>query len=111
MLTPSQWSPESAPAVGTTLATGIGPYGIAVDDVAVYWTDRGGAFDLDGGWKACAGTGSLHKLLKSGGPDLTLASGLNCAGGVTVDATAIYWTELGTQPNTTTDGTVKKLAK
>jgi hypothetical protein len=95
----------------TTLATAVGPYAVAVDATDVYFTVRGAGFTPNVGWGNCAGLGSVHKVPKGGGTDTTLATGLNCPGPIAVDATTIYFAELGSAPTSVADGTIKKLAK
>ena len=59
-------------------------------------------------------TGNLYSLPKSGGAPKQLASGISLAYDLRVDATAIYWTSLGTTVDLETlnsDGKVEKINK
>ena len=61
-----------------TLASGQDtPWGIAVDDTSVYWTNQGAV-------------GSVDKVPLGGGKIVTIASGQQ-ATGIAVDATSVYW--------------------
>jgi hypothetical protein len=62
-----------------TLATGqSSPFGLAIDDTFVYWTDTG--------------AGAVRKVPKCGGGHSTvLAQGQDDALGLQVDSTKLYW--------------------
>jgi hypothetical protein len=72
------------PAVGdstTTLVSGVQhPFGMALDDTSVYYTD-------------CQ-AGLVMKVSKTGGAPLTLASDQHNCTGLTVDSTDVYFTTL-----------------
>ncbi len=66
----------------TTLASETAQaYGIAVDGVAVYWTDRN--------------SGAVRKVALDGGAPVTLAAAQNAPVGIAVDSTSVYWTNSG----------------
>jgi len=88
-----------------TLAAAAYPVAIALDANYAYWTERGAPKT------ACVGAGSIKRMPKAGGSIETLASGQTCLSGIAVDTSAVYWTELGTTPFVSADGTVKKVAK
>ena len=70
----------------TILASGlVGPLGIAVDNSYVYFTEYAGAN---------TGSGSIIKVLKTGGGQTTLVSGLHGPRGITVDGNNVYFTEV-----------------
>ncbi len=74
----------------TVLAKTPKSRGIASDDQYIFFTD-----ETDG---------TVNAVRKSGGPVRVIASGLSIPHAIAVDATSIYWTNLG-------DGTVMKTAK
>jgi hypothetical protein len=74
---------------------GYQPYGIAVDDVNVYFVD---------GVSDTPGRGSVYELPKSGGPSKILARGLDRPTAIVADATSVYVSVFG-------DGTIRKIAK
>jgi hypothetical protein len=76
----------------TVLASGVGFAGeqIAVDAARVYFVGNS--------------DGSVHAVPVDGGPVVTLATGQSGPGGIAVDATYVYWSNLGS-------GSVMKLAK
>jgi hypothetical protein len=97
----------------TTLASGLNaPVYIAVDATSVYWTEN---LVYNGGTSEQGnGTGVVKKVPKGGGTVTTLASGLNASGGIAVDSTNVYWSEIGTYTNgayNDNSGAVKKIAK
>jgi hypothetical protein len=68
------------------------PYGVAVDDSHIYWTN------------AAAGTVMACPLGGCNGSPLTLAVGQNLPVEIAVDDSNLYWANFG-------DGTIRKLAK
>jgi len=71
-----------------------GAYRLAVDDLFVYFVD-------------CQSPGAVRAVSKCGGPIVTLANNQDYPCSVTVDATTVYWTNLGTG----TDGAVLSVPK
>ena len=66
----------------TIIASGQSfPFGIAIDDTYVYWTNNG----------TNAG-GTVMKAPIAGDSVTTLASGQNFPLGIAVDGTSVYWT-------------------
>jgi hypothetical protein len=63
------------------------PFGIAIDDTDVYWTDWGTSPDFT--------DGAVKKVAKSGGAVRVLAEGLSRPFGIVVDATRAYFTMQG----------------
>jgi hypothetical protein len=99
-----QCDKEHCPGTLTTLATGRNaPGGIAVDDAFVYWTEIGD-FLADG--QASVLSGGVFRCAINGcnGQPTALASNLNRPSAIAVDATHIYWTDVG-------DGQIMMLAK
>ena len=73
-----------------TLATGqLNPEGIAVDSVAVYWTNAGTPSN------SAVPDGTVMKVAQGGGTPLILASGPS-PGEIAVDGTSVYWANFGT---------------
>jgi hypothetical protein len=71
--------PDGACSGGCVLATSTDPHAIAVDATHVYWTSPGLG---------------VMKVPKAGGATVTLATGVPGATGLTVDARAVYWTNI-----------------
>jgi hypothetical protein len=72
------------------------PTMLAVDATYVYYTD--------------ANAGTLSKVPIAGGAATVILSGLAFPTAICVDATSIYWINMGTAP-TFTDGAVMKVVK
>jgi hypothetical protein len=70
------------------------PWGIAVDECSVYWTNNN--------------AGTVVRRSKSGGPIITIAVGQSYPTGIVVDAQNVYWVTSGDGAGT---GTVMKWAK
>jgi hypothetical protein len=67
--------------VPATVASGqLNPFGVAIDDSYVYWTN------LEGG-------NNVMRVSKSGGTPSTLESGLGGALGIAVDSMHVYWVD------------------
>jgi hypothetical protein len=62
---------------------------LALDDEAVYWSSQG-TFREAGG--------SVNRVPKDGGPPTVIASEQAITLGIAVDATSVYWTNLGLTP-------------
>jgi hypothetical protein len=87
------------------LATGQDmPWGIAVDAVNVYFTNRPGTPECN------SDEGTLNSVPIAGGPVKTLASGLRCPSTIAVDDTGVYWVVNGSA-EPIGDGTVRRLPK
>jgi parallel beta-helix repeat protein len=67
---------------------------MAVDDRYLYWADYGQ-------------NGALHRVDKSGAPEVELVRGLNGVGQIVAHQGSIYWVEMGTA-NT---GTIKRVSR
>lgn len=80
--------------VVTPLAQAMRPSGLAVDKDAVYWTDQG--------------DNTVMKLTKADGKTHKLAEKQNVPGAITVDATSIYWINVGTAGN---PGSIMRISK
>jgi len=87
------------------------PLNVVVDANYVYWTDNGtvsspaNANDLlDGSVLACARPGPCTK-------PIVLASAQHAASGITIDDTAVYWTNAGAGGIGNGDGALMKVAK
>lgn len=85
--------------------------GIAVDETHVYYS----ALQLNANETLfIPGSGVIRSVPKSGGTAWTLASGLNGPGEVRVDATHVYWNNLGTQQSSgffNPDASMARIAK
>jgi hypothetical protein len=79
--------------------------GVAVDDRYVYWTQE---YDAT----SAPASGSIHRTALAGGPDETLATGQLNPVQVALDASGVYWINLGTPGRdcTSRDGTLVRLA-
>jgi hypothetical protein len=87
----------------TTLASfQDSPWGIAIDQNNVYWTNEG---RLDQSYASPA----VLSVPLSGGTPVTLATGQSDYRGIAVDATHVYWVTAGTAGNNYTDGTVMRV--
>lgn len=73
--------PKGGGTVQTLAATNASTE-LALDDTYVYWTSRAGD--------------AILRVAKAGGTMQTLASGLNDPWGIAVDASQVYFTEIGT---------------
>jgi hypothetical protein len=88
---------QKVPIIGgqtTTLASSAqaDPRGIAVDSANLYWADYG---------NNAAGGGSIVKMPLATGVPAPLLQGLNGPYAIAIDATSVYWTNIG-------DGTVMR---
>jgi hypothetical protein len=99
---------EAIPVGGTpaklqTVSAELG--GVAVDGRYVYWTQT-----FDG--TSAQASGSIHRTALAGGADETLATGQLYPVQVALDASGIYWINLGTPGRdcTSRDGTLMRLA-
>lgn len=87
------------------LATGQDrPWGLAVDAVSVYFTNRASTLECDND------KGSLNSVPIAGGPMTTLAPGLRCPSSIAVDDTGIYWVTNGSTERVG-DGAVLRIPK
>jgi hypothetical protein len=113
-----------------TMATGLAPFGIAADDIDVYWADeragtvtqmsptwgvgkelasgqadpRALAIDATTVYWTNAGDGTIVSVSKQGGTPTVLATGQSQPSTIALDATRVIWTNDG-------DGTVRAVAK
>ncbi len=88
---------------GLTYATpNTNPYNIAISGGYVYWTNPGG------GQSGVDHAGTVQRAPIGGGTVQTLASGQAFPYGLAVDATSVYWIDLGTLANSFNDGAVMK---
>ena len=96
----SQGVVRSAPVTGgaiTTLATGVEPSAIALDESYVYWIERNNGSN-----------GVLRRVPKAGGTPVTLASGLrNAQNFLAIDATSVYFGD----GNPGGGGSIRKVGK
>jgi len=79
----------------STLASSMSP-GLAVDATSVYYVDEI--------------VGTVMKVPIGGGTPIVLASGQSSPHCIALDATSVYWTNLGTSSNHFQDGAVMKLS-
>jgi hypothetical protein len=75
------------------------PFNVAVQGGFVYWTSAGGADDA----------GSVMRVQVGGGTPQTLAMAQAYPWAIAVDATNVYWTNLGTSAHGFADGAVMRV--
>jgi hypothetical protein len=91
-----------------TLAYGQqGPYGLALDETSLYWTNRA----ADPATDACmSGDGSVMAMSLEERIPVVLAEGLHCPMAIAVDDSGVYWVEYGSD-SPVGSGAVKGLPK
>jgi hypothetical protein len=90
---------EAGTVGGTTLprvATGLGPWNLAVDEHNIYWADVSG--------------GRIFRLPRSGGTPTAIVTDAGAPANVAVDDAAVYWTNNGTCNGAACNGTVMRFA-
>lgn len=78
---------ESSSAGTCTRFSASSPYGVAVDDMYVYWTEAGA-------------NGTVRRALKTGGSSTILASNQADPRGIAVADGVVYWANAGTSGDT-----------
>jgi hypothetical protein len=85
---------KSGDSVSTLVSGQAEPYGVALDETGVYWTNRA----AEAATGECTGAnGSVGAWLFDRAGSVELASGLACPMGIAVDESGIYWVNYGSE--------------